>query len=266
MKGQKTAFSFIEEFGRTCPPMHSVTDTGGKPKSRNLSVNWYDMSIREKERQTEQFIRNSCPMLKLQVRSNGGAFPLTVIKSTSPGKAATKQDSSIVRILATNYCTLEPFKDTGGKMIKPEMMGHICIPLNWKQSLFHTGFSFDLNSILDAGRIAGGREGRENRHTVFISPSKTVLYGRKEEYCRDLTQPRKVHCITGWKYSQNVVYWIHLDRAQEKGIAFWQTKSHAFVKNSTVPPDFIERVVSQRGEMTIYQNSSSKRQPVVASI
>ena len=31
---------FIKKFGTSCPPMNSVTDTSGKFKSRNLSVNW----------------------------------------------------------------------------------------------------------------------------------------------------------------------------------------------------------------------------------
>ena len=56
VKGQKPLFRFIKGFGKTCSPMNSFTDTSGKPKSRNLSVSWYDMKIREKERQMEQLI------------------------------------------------------------------------------------------------------------------------------------------------------------------------------------------------------------------
>ena len=103
----------MEEFGRTCPPMNSVTDTSGKPKSRNLSVNWCDVSIREKERPIGQFIGNS------QVQSSQSdsnvieeAISLTEIGSISSGKEATKQDFSIVRILAANCCTFDPLKDT----------------------------------------------------------------------------------------------------------------------------------------------------------
>ena len=59
VKGQKTVFLFMKEFERTCLPMNTVTDTSGKPKSRNLSVNWYDMNIREKERQMVQFVGHS---------------------------------------------------------------------------------------------------------------------------------------------------------------------------------------------------------------
>ena len=98
----------IKEFGKTCPPMNSVMDTSGKPKSRNLLVNWYDMSIREKERQMVQIIGNS----KVQRSVSNSevteeASSLTETGSTSSGKEATKQDSSIVRILATSYCTFD---------------------------------------------------------------------------------------------------------------------------------------------------------------
>ena len=128
VKGQMTAFLFIKGFGR-------------------LSVNWYDMRIREKERQMEQSIGKS------KVRSSESdsnaieeAISLTEVGSTSSGKEVTKQDSSIVRILATTCCTFEPFKDTQEeKLIPPEMLG------------------------LNAGLIAEGRGGRETRHTQCAS-------------------------------------------------------------------------------------------------
>ena len=59
VKGQMNTFLFINEFGRTCPPMNTVTDTSEKPMSRILSVNWYDLSIRENERLRGQFIGQS---------------------------------------------------------------------------------------------------------------------------------------------------------------------------------------------------------------
>ena len=49
MKGQQTIFEFIKEFGMTCQPMNTAADIAGKPKSQILSVNWYDMRIRENE-------------------------------------------------------------------------------------------------------------------------------------------------------------------------------------------------------------------------
>ena len=39
-------------------------------------------------------------------------------------------------------------------MIELEM-GHVRMPLSWKQFVFHRGCAFYLKSILGAGRIAG---------------------------------------------------------------------------------------------------------------
>ena len=106
---------------------------------------------------------------------------------------------------------------------------------------------------------AGGREGRESRHTVFFTPLNPCGDEIEESFHGDLTKPRKVHYKTGWEHSQDAVCWTHLGRAQEKGIAFWHTKLHAIIAHSTVPPDCIKRVISQLEEMTIYQRSSTPR-------
>ena len=74
------------------------------------------MKFREKERQMAQFIGISqfqSSESKSEVME--GTIALTEIGSTSSGKDATRQDSSIVRIPTTNYCTFEPFKDTQGE-------------------------------------------------------------------------------------------------------------------------------------------------------
>ena len=73
------------------------------------------------------------------------------------------------------------------------------------------------------------------------------------------TRLRKVQCKTGWKHSQNTAYWIRHGSAQEKGIAFWETKLHAIITDNTVPLDCIDRVITQHGEMTVYQRSSTPR-------
>ena len=42
-------------------------------------------------------------------------------------------------------------------MIASELMDHVAIPY-WKEFVFHRGCSFNINSILTTGHIAGGRE------------------------------------------------------------------------------------------------------------
>ena len=74
-----------------------------------------------------------------------------------------------------------------GEMILFEMLGHVLIPHNWKEFVFHRGSSFNLASILKAGLIAGGREVRETRHTVFFTPLDPGGT-EEEEYC-DFARP-----------------------------------------------------------------------------
>ena len=61
---------------------------------------------------------------------------------------------------------------TGGSMIAPELMGHVTIPYNWKDFVFHRGRSFNINSILETGLIAAGRNSKEGRQTIFFTPSQ----------------------------------------------------------------------------------------------
>ena len=50
---------------------------------------------------------------------------------------------------------------TGGNKIAPELMGHVAIPYNRKELVFHRGCSFNIKSILETGLIAGGKESKE---------------------------------------------------------------------------------------------------------
>ena len=74
-----------------------------------------------------------------------------------------------------------------------------------------------------------------------------------------LAKPRNVHDLTRCKHSRDAVDWIHLERHRRKAQRFRQAKSHAVIAYSTVPPDSVERVISQLGEMTIYHRSSTPR-------
>ena len=74
-----------------------------------------------------------------------------------------------------------------------------------------------------------------------------------------MSKRRKAHNKTECKRAQDAVHWIHLARAQEKGITFWQTKSHAIIAHKTVLPDCIERVISQKGETTLYQQQQQQQ-------
>ena len=58
---------------------------------------------------------------------------------------------------------------SGGELIAPELLNHVAIPPRWKEYLYHVGSFFAVNSILQAGLIAGGRDTEEGRQTVFFT-------------------------------------------------------------------------------------------------
>ena len=124
---------------------------------------------------------------------------------------------------------IAPFKG-----IAPELMGHVAIPLRWKEFLFHRGCSFNLKSILEAGRIAGGKDRKEGRQTVFFTPVDHSRDKAEDDFNNDSSRPRKVHFNCKWKPHQDAVYWIHLARAQEKGLQFWQTRSRGMIVHDSV--------------------------------
>ena len=65
------------------------------------------------------------------------------------------------------------------------MMGHDAIPSKWKEFLFHRGCSFSVKSVLDAGIVAGGKESKEGRQTVFFTPLDPWCNETDEEFDGD---------------------------------------------------------------------------------
>ena len=98
---------------------------------------------------------------------------------------------------------------TGGNRIAPELMGHVAVPYTWKEFVFHRGCSFHINSVLETGLIAGGRESKERRQTIFFTPLNPFLGDNPDEEAPsdDLSVPMKVHYHSNEKLSQNAVHW-----------------------------------------------------------
>ena len=74
-----------------------------------------------------------------------------------------------------------------------------------------------------------------------------------EETSCDLTNPRTVLFKNTWKPHQNSVCWCNLKIAQEKGLLFYQTRSHAIVLCDTLPAVCIEKVVCMKTKDEQYQ-------------
>ena len=68
-----------------------------------------------------------------------------------------------------------------------------------------------------------------------------------------------MHYHSNWKRKQDAVYWVKLSRAQDRGLRFGQTKSHAIIVHSLVPADCIYREISQNGDPILFERLSTPR-------
>ena len=124
-------------------------------------------------------------------------------------------------------------------------------------SLFHSNgknscFTEDalMMSLQSLGQDSSLEEKRTKRDD---KPSSSHLSTRsgdnpdEEEPSDDLLKQRKVHSHSKWKPRHDADYWINLARAQEKGLQFWQTRSHVIIVYNTVlafcidQSDFLKR-------------------------
>ena len=80
----------------------------------------------------------------------------------------------------------------------------------------------------------------------------------KDRYCLgetpcDLTKPRSMPYKNTWKRFQNTVFWCNLELAQERGLQFYQTRSHAVVLYNTLLAACIEKAVCMKTTDELYQ-------------
>ena len=70
---------------------------------------------------------------------------------------------------------------------------------------------------------------------------------------RDLTKPRIAPYPNTWNRLQNTVFWCNLKFVQEKGLQFYQTRSHAVVLHNTLPAACIEKAVCKKTQDELFQ-------------
>ena len=122
------------------------------------------------------------------------------------------------------------------------------------------GRARDRYSIADAGFVAGGKESKEGRQTIFFTPLDPCHSDASEAaVSMDVSNPRKVHYQTHWRPEQDAVYWVNLSRAQDCGLKFWQTQSHVIIVYHSLPKERVEKVVTEQGGRQLFSRQLTFR-------
>ena len=76
----------------------------------------------------------------------------------------------------------------------------------------------------------------------------------KDHNTIDLNAPRHAQYLQkAWKRHQDAVYWVDINLAIEKGLTFYQTRSHAIIIQETLPVYCIPKVVRMEIGEVIYE-------------
>ena len=142
------------------------------------------------------------------------------------------------------------------------IVNHVAIPSRWKEDFYHVGSSCTVNSILQAGLIAGGKDTEEWRQTVFFTPSDPTGDETEEEY-DDLTKTTKSTVQDKRKNSLDAIHWVNEEKSTDKGLQSWQTRSHAITLNDSVPATSSENYVEEcawqvQHDIEVQQQSSTE--------
>ena len=135
---------------------------------------------------------------------------------------------------------------SGGTKVDPTLLDNVLIPYKWSEYLCHVGCSLYLHSMIHSGLIAGRKDAKEDRQTVFFTWTPKSD-GEEEEY-RDVSKPRKLHHKSKWKVIQDAIDWIHLRGVPDKGLKNFDKLDLMPLSTlqDSVPAYNIERVVNTK--------------------
>ena len=140
-------------------------------------------------------------------------------------------------------------RHSGGIAIDPELQDNVLLPKEFTEYTHHVGNVSGMHSTIRSEVIPGGQSLKRGRQSVFF----TVVNRMDDDSCLeetpcDLTKPRVAPYKKNWKPHQNIEYWCNLKLAQERGLQFYQTRSHVIVLYSTLPAVCIEKVVRMKAK------------------
>ena len=142
---------------------------------------------------------------------------------------------------------------SGGNAVDPELHDNVLIPEDLTEYIYHVGNVSETFSTIGCGLIAGGRSPKSWRQSVFFTAVHPVdCVNSTEETPCDFTKPRITPDKNTWTPLQNNINWCNLNLAQERGLQFCQTRSHAIVLYNTLSAICIEKAVCMKTKVELY--------------
>ena len=147
---------------------------------------------------------------------------------------------------------------SGGNAIDPTLQDNVLLPKGITEYIYHIGNVSEMNSIIRNGLIPGGKSLKRGRQAVFFTAVNPMDDGKGTgDTPRVLTKPRIAPYKNSLKRLQNTVCWCNFKFAQERGLRFYQTRSHAIVLYNTLPAICIEKKVCLKTKEEVFQKIHS---------
>ena len=148
---------------------------------------------------------------------------------------------------------LRAIQGHSGKHYQFLIEDNVLLPEGFTEYFYHVGNWKELMSIVNHGLIPWGVSLKTGRHAVFFTVNPMDNQDGLGETMCDLSQPRIAPYKNTWKHLQDTVFWCNLKLAQDKGLLFYQTRSHAVVLYNTVPAACMEKAVWMKTQEELYQ-------------
>ena len=144
---------------------------------------------------------------------------------------------------------------SGDTAIDPELQDIVLLPEGFTEHIYDVGNASEMNSIIRSGLIPGGRSLKRGRQSVFFivtNPMEDIMVWEKRHATWPSQGSRHTR-ILGNFFFKLLYFGCNLKFAQEKGLHFYQTRSHAVVFYSTLLAACSEKAACMKTQEEPYQ-------------
>ena len=116
-----------------------------------------------------------------------------------------------------------------------------------------------MKSIFEHGLIAGGKKQKKDEPSSSHHSTFSGKMRRKKQFKATCQFRESLTTAAIGNMIKTLLIEKRISRAQDQGLRFWQTKSHAIIVHNLVPPDCIFKVITKNGERTLFDGLSTAR-------